>query len=209
MWNPFRKKSEEKSSSFRIDIEDLLEQGYTCKEVAEELGITQEEVYRVKSARLRREWRGKTGIERKPVEENDKISQLKEELVSVELQDRIDEAKHKAFLRQREREEFEREDTEELIEEESPDKLLNTLFLNILMKQHGGNTVSTVVPAPLPPQHQEKVFSIPSPVVDFQKIKAGIKGGFVTKEKFIEEMSKTGFSDEDSDKIYDFIKKKL
>ena len=76
MW-PFRSKSkaEKAVKNVRIDAEDLIDQNYTCMEIAEELGITQEEVYRIKQAKGRRDGR-MAGKSEQETEREDKIAIL-------------------------------------------------------------------------------------------------------------------------------------
>jgi len=55
-WNNTDKKDDKSPpTNVRIDTEDMIEQNYTCKEIAEELGISEEQVYRIKNAKKRRE----------------------------------------------------------------------------------------------------------------------------------------------------------
>jgi predicted transcriptional regulator len=235
LW-PFRSKSkaEKPVKNIRIDAEDLIEQNYTCAEIAEELGITQEEVYRIKQAKGRRDAR-MSGKSEQDTEREDKIATLKEELAAVELQDKIDEAKHKAFLRQQERDDIEQENASETIEEasESPDKLLQTLFASIALKQLQGQQAQNLN-NPIPTQAAavsqtaavlsgnesrksptESALSNDSPrpplsaAVNFQQIEAGIKTGLLSEERFLKETETLGLQSEKAKKLYEFIKKKL
>jgi predicted transcriptional regulator len=231
---PFRSKSkaEKPVKNIRIDAEDLIEQNYTCAEIAEELGITQEEVYRIKQAKGRRDAR-MSGKSEQDTEREDKIATLKEELAAVELQDKIDEAKHKAFLRQQERDDIEQENASETIEEasESPDKLLQTLFASIALKQLQGQqaqNLNTLNSTPSVTQTAavlsgnessksptESALSNDSPrpplsaAVNFQQIEVGIKTGLLSEERFLKETETLGLQSEKAKKLYEFIKKKL
>jgi len=222
MW-PFNrtKGASEQPKNVRIDAEDLIEQKYTCREISEELGITQEEVYRIAQAKRRREARltGNTPVDDERV---DRIAQLREELSSVELQDRIDEAKHKAWLRQQERIEYEEEDIKELVDNsESPDTLLKTLLGTIFMKMNNpvngavapaSNTIQTTLSQPVEVSSKEVIQNpqstpLSSTGFDFNAIEKGIKAGIITKERFIQECDKMSLSQEKASKLYDIIKK--
>lgn len=226
MWNPFAKIKEEKGLNNRIEIEDLVDQGYTCKEIAEELGITEQEVYRIKNARYRRQARiqGKTEADS---DRQDRISQLKEELAAVELQDRIDEAKHRAFLRQQERSDMMADDVEDAAEsaQENPESLLQTLLVSVLMKNKQSqdpvaatNSPHAVQPgnpglSPVQPAQDiaasEKSSPGASNPVNFEKIEMGIKTGLISEEKFVQESLQLGLTAEKAKKVFKFIKEKL
>lgn len=221
MW-PFKSKNkaEKQNKNIRIDIEDLSEQGFTCSEIAEELGVTQEEVYRVKQAKGRRDAR----MSGRNPESEDRISKLKEELAAVELQDKIDEAKHKSFIREEERREYLEENIEEVGEAaENPDKLLNVLMLSAMQRLQGpqANNLNTPSPNPAPfpnqsgevlgnsTQQTESKPPFPSPEIDFSKIEFGIKTGLITEERFKAETEALKLKPEKAQKLFKFIKEKL
>lgn len=218
LWLPFRKKTAEKPKNVRIDCEDLIEQGYTCKEISAELGITEEEVYRIKSAKQRR----MATIQNRTPEE-DRISKLKEELATIELQDKIDECRHRAHLRELFRSDELSEDIEEVSETaENPDKLIQTLLATFLLKGQSGQSLNT--PAPIQNNSSQpagEVFttqngnSQQTPTfssqagLDFSKIETAIKTGIVTEERFIKEAEALNLNPDKSKKLFKFIKEKL
>jgi len=220
LWYPFRKKQAEKPSNFRINCEDLIEQGYSCKEIAAELGCTELEVYHVKSAKQRR----MATIQNRTPEE-DRISKLKEELASVELQDKIDECRHRAHLRELDRSEELSEDIEEVgATAENPDRLIQTLLATFLLKSQQGQNLNTPKPiqndtannSPYPAgevsgnSQQIAQTPFPSPAgFDFSKVETAIKTGIVTEERFTKEAEGLNLAPEKSKKLYKFIKEKL
>jgi len=210
MWNPFKKKAKEtEEPHIRIEVEDLIDQGWKCREIAAELGISEDKVYTIKEARRRRNLAAATKSER---QDTDRISELREELQVVELNDRIDQAKHKAFLRQREREEYETEDAEELIEDaNNPDKLIQTLLLNAALKhQNPGATPGVQQPLgniPQPPRLN--VEDTPPSGLDFNRVEKAVKLGLVSEEKFVQEAAALNLTPEKAAKLYKFIKEGL
>jgi len=213
MWKIFGKKTVNKPTTIRIEAEDLLEQGYTCLEVAGELNATQEEIYRIKSAKTRREARLRPSSD--GVDGIGELPELKLELQRVQLQDRIDEAKHKAYLRDMERREYEEEEPE-IAASSTPDQLMQNLLMNAILKKKGNDSIKVsnqgaellgVVPKPQSPAVDSNSAPIAPP--SFDKIKLGIKSGVVTKEQFLEQFMQTGATEADAGKIYEYIKKKL
>lgn len=99
-WQKKDEKKEKKDSStkenkenddklVRIDVEDLLDQGYSCEEVAEDLGIAKEKVYRIKEARKRREERLRKPTEQTTTAEEDPLKALNIEIKKAELQSKL------------------------------------------------------------------------------------------------------------------------
>lgn len=70
-------------TNIRIDVEDMTEQNYTCKEIAEELGITEEQVYRIKNAKRRRESKFHAP---EATGENEELKRLQIEIKKQELE---------------------------------------------------------------------------------------------------------------------------
>jgi predicted transcriptional regulator len=79
------KKDAEKDRDFsRIEAEDMIDQNYTCKEIAEELGTTEETVYRIKQAKGRRDARkGQKGLSDFGIE--NPVVKAKQELEAARL----------------------------------------------------------------------------------------------------------------------------
>lgn len=208
----FGKKKPEKAINNRIEVEDLLEQNFTCGEVAEELGVSVEEVYRIKNAKYRREQRlkGKTFNEAGEVEKNP-IEELKLELTKVELQDKIDEAKHKAQMREIERQDAMSEDYDD-VSGDDPDKLIQTLLLNTMLKRQQPAQDNPTFPLPLPtnaPQPTAGVSNQPPKLPTFDEIKKGIDMGLISEERVAQELAPFKVPKDKVTKLYDFIKNDL
>lgn len=80
-------KSPEDEKNVRIDVEDLIDQDFSCEEIASQLGVSKERVYAIKEAKKRREAR----VNRGPVSEtgggrDDPIREMKIELEKLRLE---------------------------------------------------------------------------------------------------------------------------
>jgi len=85
-WFRKDKKEEKKASTIdRIQVEDLIEQDFTCREIAEQVGCTENDVYAIKNAKKRREARmqgSRSGADQDP---EDPITQMNTRIKELEL----------------------------------------------------------------------------------------------------------------------------
>lgn len=204
-WFGSSKRKVEKPINLRIETEDMIDGGYTCKEIAAELGTDEETVYRIKSAKQRRAARF-SGKSISDDGQPDRLAQLREELAATELQDKIDEAKHNAYLREQERKEIEAENIEELLPTDgNPDAMITNLLMTAMLKNKQPTDMKSpeVVAGVVTPSPAQ-------PPPTFEQIKQGIKTGMVGREQFTETFKKmANANQDDADKIYDYIKRKL
>jgi predicted transcriptional regulator len=221
-----KKKAETGQTSVRIEAEDLLDQNYTCKEVAAELGITQDEVYRIKQAKGRREGR----MQKSENSSNDELQDLRLEIDKARLQAQFDEIEHKNFMMRREREDILAEDQEEIVQQvkDDPDSLLTNLLVGMFLNKGGVSTGVTPIPNILPPvaappqesvlstssMNSEKAAQVVMPVAQtppqqIQGLIEGIKSGLIPERLAVDKGEEYGLTRIQAMKLYDYIKKKL
>lgn len=217
-----RKETVETAGDIRIEAEDLLDQNYKCSEVAEETGLTEQQVYRIKKAKQRREMRmgGKSRVD--DGDDENSISKLKRDILEVELRGKKAQLEHEERLRQMDRED-ELGGPEEFIEsaQDGPDALLGTLLKTVISKQQPMISPPAQQPVMAPnaaeacsPQEDagsphNAPAAPPALTLDFAKLEQGIKLGLLTKETFIKESAQMNLTADKADKMYDFIRRKL
>lgn len=212
------KKAEKESSFSRIEAEDMIDQGFACKEIAEELGCTEQEVYRIKEAKKRREAR----LQNKNTEQDDtdEVTNMRKEIEKAKLQDTLAEIEHRNMLRQREREELEAADQEELIEEaqDNPDTALFSLLSKVLSKKPDIPIVAQTSAQPIQTAEQElpsdtinqtKIVDYSSNLEQIPKLISAVKSGLVSETVFVQKAQEFKLTAPQAEKLFDFVKKKL
>lgn len=214
LFNFGKKKAEEQTEFSRIEAEDMIDNGYTCKEIAQELGTSEETIYRIKQAKTRRAAR-MGGRQPNGELEADDVQLMRREIEKAKLQDQLEEIQHRNYLRQMERQELEAEDLPDLQEAaQNPEALLTTLLMQGLLKNNANAGSSAgVMAAPnavtYPATPPAETPANASNTMDIQKLVSAIKSGVVTEEQAVSFASKYGLTEEQTKKLYDFIKKKL
>lgn len=215
-----RKETVETAGDLRIEVEDLLDQNYKCQEIAEETGLSEKQVYRIKVAKQRREARMGGKSRGYDGDDESSISALKKQLLEVELKGKIAQAAHEEHLRQLDRED-ELGGPEEFIEsaQDGPDALLGTLLKTVITKQAMSTAPvqHSITPTAAAVSEQEGAAGSPpiapaaSPALtlDFAKLEQGIKMGLLTKDTFITEGAKLNLTPEKAASMYEFIRRKL
>lgn len=217
-----KKEAKNTQNPRRIEVEDCLDQEWTCAEIAEELeGVTVEEVYRIKQAKQRREAKLHRKVDREEGGGDNSVAALKKQLLEVELKSKIAQAEHEAHLRKLDMED-ELGGPEELIEsaQEGPDALLNTLLKNVLSKQTTLNSppVQQHIPPTAGADSQQAGAEVVTPIaptappaltLDFAKLEMGIKAGLLTEATFIKEGATMNLTPSKARDLYYFIKRKL
>lgn len=142
-WFNFNKKQAEKVTDVsRIEVEDMIDQDYTCKEIAEELDVPIEKVYLLKQNKERREAR-KGIVKKETSPASDEVTEARKQIELLKLEDQKAELEHKNFIRQREREDIQNEGFEDIIDDsQNPDKMLNTLIMSWFLKNNANTGVS-------------------------------------------------------------------
>jgi len=205
----FNKKKEQKQDVSRIDVEDMIDQGYSCKEIAEELGTTQKAIYRIKNARYRRSTRLMGGQI-----EDDGVNSTRQEIEKAKLQDQLEEIKHRNYLRQMERQDIEAEDMPDLAQAaENPDSLITNLLMSAFLKGKAGNSTGVLPSGVVNPSTEIKPVESPANAgganVDVQQIIKAIKGDVVSRDAAIQKMVEQGLQYQQAEKLYKFVKEKL
>ena len=145
--------------SVRIDAEDMIDQNYSCEEIAAELNITKEKVYRIKEAKKRREARlQRPGIQTQ-LTQDDPIQQMNVEIKRIELEMKKNELEWKMKQQQRQQAEefndmFGAAEEHEVEAEETPeDNFLKVLVPVLANKFLGGNqqhSIPVMTSQPIP-----------------------------------------------------------
>lgn len=203
------KKKKKERKNVRIDVEDLIEQGMTCEEIAEELDIDKQRVYRIKEAMKRRE---KT-LDKKESSDPDEITSLKIQIEKARLQRELDEAEYRAEIRQQKRDEdlYGPEELEELADD--PDQLMKMWFYNQMMRNptipnQAVQQPKSADPTDTPSQ-QENSSEIANLQANVPKLIHAVKAGFLKEEIFVEKARSFQLSDKQAKELYKFIGKKL
>jgi len=140
-----KKKIEKSDKSKRIDVEDLIEQGYACREIEEELGVSKEEVYRIKEAKKRREGRmieeDDNGGDSAPMNYKQELARLQFEQARQQMQWDIEDRRRERQMEMREMFGFDGD-------EEGGSNIEDTLLAGVLSKVMGGNTNQLTHPSP-------------------------------------------------------------
>lgn len=212
------KKKEQKEHTFsRIEVEDLLDQEMTCKEVAQELlgrdNVTETDIspiYRIKQARERRRVRMSPKSERTP--EADKLKELEVKLKEAELADKLAQMEHNNFIRAMERKDelidLQGNDDNDYAQESSSDKLLLTLLAPLIAKmgaQNAGNSVALQTPPSVLPS-KDVISAIEKPAIKpntLEEAKSMIKAGSITKADVLLFADENGLSKKKALQFYE------
>lgn len=233
----FRKKtSEELPKASKIQVEDLLEQGFTCKEVSDELHIDIESVYRIQQAKKRREATIRRQAERvtkdKPQAPIDPVQQMQQQIMLLKLEEQMDRIQERQDLKIQERQATIQESIGEV--RDDPDSMIKNLLVNAalsknLSKKDLPDTSMSQLPQsqqyvygnnrdspPLNPQQEGNSTAAATPIaaapaadIDPQKIIVAVKAGLISKKMFLDYAVKYGLSSDQAVKSYDFIRQRL
>lgn len=151
--------AEKKKAEFnRIDVEDMLDQQYSCKEISDELGITAEQVYRIKNAKDRR----KIALQQRALNDlggENPVTKAKQELEAARLKLEIERLKFEQQKLEAEREDFFA--PEDIDPEGSPFEAIlaaiATGYIQNLNKTPTTTTTPQINTTPAPPQEKEAI----------------------------------------------------
>lgn len=148
-------KKQENESSLRIDVEDLTDQGFTCEEIAQELGVDKERVYRIREARKRRDLRAQgRATDETPSAPTDPIKEMRIELEKLKLEREKIELQAAIDRRKREIEEEDADEDdilEEVVKEVQPeDKFLQMAVPVFMQFMAGGQKPAALTVTPPP-----------------------------------------------------------
>lgn len=218
LFNIFGGKSAKKTAvNIRIDAEDLIEQGFSCAQIAEQLGTSQETVYAIKEAKRKRTATANKNNDDE--EETESIADLKKQLLKVEIKTAIDKAEAERRRLEEEREAEEEEQEEEFVEEaiDSPENAFMSLISKALIKNPA--VANTTDLGTQTAQEKEPSDTIAQPKIvapalnlreDIPRLITAVKMCAVPKETFIPKaIEMTGITTEQAERLFDFIKRKL
>lgn len=122
----------------RILVEDLIEQQYTCQEIAKQIGCTEQDIYNIKQAKTRREARMSN---KAPVDLDDPVAMAKRDLEAERIKIQMEEIKLRREELELRREELygsDDPDPQELAQD--PTSVLLAGLMSGLMKQQPQQT---------------------------------------------------------------------
>jgi hypothetical protein len=197
----------------RIEIEDMLEQGFRCSEIAEELGIEADFVYRVKTNMRARQIKANARAKEIKQDNKDDVAEIKKEMALLELEMKKRDLEWEKEDREKEREDDLKEDLKEVAGDDMPwwaplvmgfvNKNKNPQIPAACSTTPTPQTVSEAKPQPAALSEDEQITNIMRLIPEDQIKK--IKNGSYSYGQCIAYAKLNGIPEDQADKVYNKI----